>query len=317
MSRKNVVYTVPYTSMQGSDIKVPLSVMDEYKETYRQNLRDVTQGTGRLMLFAGDQKVEHLNDDFHGEGIAHEDGNPEHMFEIASKARIGAFATQIGMIARYGMDYPKIPYIVKFNSKSNVVKTAQKDPLSTGWLNHSDVLDFKKKSGLNIVGVGYTIYLGSEFENDMLTEAARLVYASQSYGLITVLWIYPRGKAVLDEKDPHIIAGAAGVGATLGADFVKVNAPKKEGVSSAEALKEAVSAAGRTKVICAGGSSMDTEKFLQTLHDQIHIAGTAGNATGRNIHQRDLNDAVHFANAVAAITFDDASVSEAMQIYSE
>ena len=32
------------------------------------NLISATGGTGRLMLFAGYQKVEHLNDDFVGNG---------------------------------------------------------------------------------------------------------------------------------------------------------------------------------------------------------------------------------------------------------
>jgi len=38
--------------------------------------------------------------------------------------------------------------------------------------------------------------------------------------------ISPGGKAVADEKDPHLIAGATGVAACLGSDFVKVNYPK-------------------------------------------------------------------------------------------
>ena len=48
-----------------------------------------------LCFFAGDQKVEHMNDDFYGDGIAPDDANPEHMFEIASRASIGVFATQL------------------------------------------------------------------------------------------------------------------------------------------------------------------------------------------------------------------------------
>ncbi len=118
-----------------------------------------------------------------------------------------------------------------------------------------------------------------------------------------------------DEKSPALIAGAAGTAACLGADFVKVNYPKAEGISSAEALKQAVQAAGRTKLICAGGSSMDVEKFLKTLHDQLHIAGASGNATGRNIHQKSLDEAVRFCNAIFAMTIEDKSVEEAMKIY--
>jgi fructose-bisphosphate aldolase/6-deoxy-5-ketofructose 1-phosphate synthase len=55
-------------------------------------------------------------------------------------------------------------------------------------------------------------------------------------------------------------------------------------------------------------------EFLQQLHDQIHIGGTVGNATGRNIHQRSLDEAVRFCNAISAITLDDASVEEANKI---
>ncbi|MDD2638102.1 MAG: aldolase, partial [Methanothrix sp.] len=134
-------------------------------------------------------------------------------------------------------------------------------------------------------------------------------------GLVTVLWIYPRGKAVKDEKEPHLIAGATGVAAALGSDFVKVNYPKKEGERSEEIFKEAVAAAGRTKVVCAGGASRDPKSFLQQLFDQIHVSGAAGNATGRNIHQKDLDEAARMCDAISAITLDDATVEEALRIY--
>ena len=97
------------------------------------------------------------------------------------------------------------------------------------------MVDFSLRSGLNILAVGYTIYLGSEHEATMLHQAARIIYDAHQHGLITVLWIYPRGKAVADEKDPHLIAGATGVAACLGSDFVKVNYPKKEGYESKDA----------------------------------------------------------------------------------
>lgn len=57
------------------------------------------------------------------------------------------------------------------------------------------------------------------------------------------------------------------------------------------------------------------EKFLAQLHDQIHVSGAAGNATGRNIHQKHLPLAVRMCNAVYAVTVEDASVSQALEIY--
>lgn len=297
------------------DIKIPLDVSPAYRGIYQKNYELVTHGSGRLMLFAGDQKIEHLNDDFFGEGITPENADPEHMFKIASRASIGCFAAQLGLIARYGMDYHTIPYLAKLNSKSHLVKTDQKDPFSKSMSTIQDVLRMREQSGVNIVGVGYTIYWGSQFEADMMQEAAQLINQAHEHGLLAVVWAYPRGSAVPNEKDPHVIAGAAGATACLGADFVKVNYPKREGITSAEALKEAVRAAGRTKLICAGGTSVEAETFFRTLYDQIHVSGAAGNATGRNIHQKPLDEAIRFCNATYAITVEGKSVDEALKIY--
>ncbi|MBI4053081.1 MAG: aldolase [Candidatus Diapherotrites archaeon] len=301
--------------LNGHNFRVPADVPPAMRETYAKNLSEATHGTGKLMLFAGDQKLEHLNDDFSGEGIAADDNDPEHMFKIAGKATIGVFAAQLGLISHYGLDYKGVPYLVKLNSKSHLVKTDQADPFSGQLVSVDDVVEFKKNSGLRILGVGYTVYLGSEFESRMLAEASEIVRKAHQHGLLVVLWVYPRGKAVKDEKDPHLIAGATGAAACIGSDFVKVNYPKKEGANSAEIFREAVKAAGRTKAICAGGSSTDARKFLQGLHDQIHISGAQGNATGRNIHQKPLDEAVRMCDAISAITLAGKSVEEAIEIY--
>ena len=297
-----------------NEIFVPCDVPSKARETYIENYRMITHDSGRLMLFAGDQKVEHLNDDFYGAGIHEDDADPEHLFRIADQARIGVFATQLGLIARYGMDYRNVPYLVKLNSKTHLVKTAQQDPLSGALWSAKQVAKFRDQTGLKIAAVGYTIYLGSTFEAQMLREAAQAICEAHKEGLLVVLWIYPRGAAVKDEKDPHLIAGAAGVAAALGADFVKVNAPKKEGENPALLLCEATKAAGRTKVVCAGGSSTDERKFIQGLYDQINVGCASGNATGRNIHQKSLAAAVAMCNAIYAITVEGKTVEEACSL---
>jgi DhnA family fructose-bisphosphate aldolase class Ia len=295
-------------------IYIPSDVPNGSINEYYNNMEIVTHGTGRLMLFAGDQKTEHLNDDFHGEGIHEDDNVPEHLFKIADNAEIGVFASQMGLISMYGNDYPEIPYLVKLNSKTHLIKKSQRDPVSLQLVDVEQVLEFKKNSRLDIMGVGYTIYLGSEYEHLMMREAAQAIFKCHQAGLLTVLWIYPRGQAVADEKDAHLIAGATGVAAALGADFVKVNPPKKDGGASAGLLIPAVKAAGKTRVICAGGSSTDPNAFLQGLHDQITVAGVSGNATGRNIHQKSLEQAVRMCNAISAITIHGKPVNEAVDI---
>jgi len=293
------------------ELHIPLDVPPQLEPLYRHNWNLATRASGRLMLMAGDQKVEHLNDDFIGSEVDEADGDPEHLFRIASRARIGCFAAQPGLISRYGRDYPEIPYLLKLNAKTKLVKTEQADPVSRLWHGIDQVKRLREQGQLQIVGVGYTIYPGSSHEAEMLSEAARLVFEAHQAGLLAVLWIYPRGQAVTDEHDAHLIAGCAGLGACLGADFVKVNPP----AGPITALREAVRAAGRTGVICAGGHETDAESFLERLHAQREQAGVAGSATGRNIHQRPLEEAVRFCNAITSLTCEHASLEEALAKY--
>lgn len=258
----------------------------------------------KLFLFAGDQKIEHLNKDFYGKNINPESADPEHLFKIADSCnkQIDLFATQLGLIYKYGQDYKNINYLVKLNSKTDLVPTEQKDPVSLALNTIEHVVEFSKTSQLSILGVGYTIYLGSEYESKMLSEASDIIYKAHKNNLLVVLWIYPRGKAVKDEFSPEIISGAAGVACCLGADFVKLNPPAgKNSLESATFLKQAVIAAGRTKVICSGGKFKEEKDFLEQISNQINIAGTAGVAIGRNLHQRSLSEAEKLSEKIANI----------------
>ena len=55
--------------MQTHNVIVPLTVPPNKNTTYRKNYLKVTNNTGRLFLFAADQKIEHLNAYFYGTGI--------------------------------------------------------------------------------------------------------------------------------------------------------------------------------------------------------------------------------------------------------
>ncbi|MFC1842029.1 aldolase [Candidatus Dependentiae bacterium] len=285
--------------MEDKKINIPATVSKEAENIYKENYNAITKSTGKLFLFAGDQKIEHLNKDFYGENIPPEVNSPEHLFKIASKGEIGAFATQMGLISQYGKEYPDVNYVVKVNSKTDVIPTEQKDPVSSQLWTVEDVLEFKQNSGLKIRGVGYTVYLGSEFENEMLSEAAHVIYEAQHAGLVTILWMYPRGKHIKDEKDADLLAGAAGVAAALGADFAKLNPTEK-----LQDLRQAIEAAGKTKIICSGGPKKDAKLFLQTIREQLKM-GTSGVAIGRNIYQNTLKQAVNITQAVSDLVYND------------
>jgi fructose-bisphosphate aldolase / 6-deoxy-5-ketofructose 1-phosphate synthase len=297
-------------------INIPCTVPKNKRAEYLKNWKIATRGTGKLFMYACDQKVEHLNDDFVGPGISPEVADPKHYFEIAKHAQIGVLGAQLGLIAKYADICPKVPLIIKANSKTNLIKKSDRDPFSNRWLAMEDIIDFKKDSGLNIVGVGYTVYIGSEFESESFGQAARIIYKAHQEGLLAVIWMYPRGQAVKNESDIHLLAGGAGVAVCLGADFVKINYPyDKPTAETAKKFREVVTAAGRTKVIPIGGAKMSEKKFLQQVHNQIHISGTQGVAIGRNIFQRPLAEAIRMADAIAAVALYDYSVENAHKIF--
>ena len=55
-------------------------------------------------------------------------------------------------------------------------------------------------NGINVVGIGYTVYIGSEYEHEMLTEATTFIRQAHEMGMISVVWMYPRGKQFLMRK---------------------------------------------------------------------------------------------------------------------
>lgn len=283
------------------EIKIPLSVPASKKSEYQHNYKLATANTGRLLLIAGDQKVEHLNDDFFGRGISQDDANPEHLFKIAAGTKGGLLATHLGLISQYGTNYRRVPYLVKLNGKSNLGTNEEKNS-SKCWWDIKDIVNFKKQSGLNIVGIGYTLYLGGAFEAKMLAKAAQAIYDAHQNGLIAILWVYPRGKNI-KEEDIHTIAGGAGIAACLDADFAKVKYPytSKNNKLIAEKFKEVTAAAGRTKIICVGGDKRNIKEILTTTKEQINISQTSGLAIGRNLHQRSLVEALKLANSLSAV----------------
>ncbi|MDP2944429.1 MAG: aldolase [bacterium] len=295
-------------------IKIPLSVPSNKKNEYLKNYRRLTNDSGHLLLIAADQKVEHLNNDFYGPGITPEDKNPEHLFKIAAASGGGVLATHLGLISRYGRDYSSLPYIVKINGKTNLGEGEKNS--SKVWWPVEEVIKFKKQSGLKVAAIGYTLYLGGIYEAKMLAKAAKAIFEAHQAGLLAILWVYPRGKNI-KEEDIHTIAGGAGVAAVLDADFVKIKYPYglKDKKATAVRFKEAVEAAGRTKVICVGGDKRPVKELLEHLKAQMSISGTSGLAVGRNLHQRPLEEATRLGAALGAIIFHDKSAAEALTIY--
>lgn len=297
------------------DTNVPADVPQKNIDTFIKNHQAITHDTGHLFLFSADQKIEHMNDDFFGPGISPHDNDPKHLFEIAHKGTIGAMATHLGLIARYAKRYSDVNYIVKLNAKTNLIQKEQRDPHSTLLWNVKDVISFQQESALALRGVGYTLYLGSTFEPEMLSQAAHVIFEAHQHGLVAILWMYPRGASITNEKNGHLIAGAAGIAAALGADFAKINPPEpSDGKTSEQWLSIAAQAAGTTKLICSGGTTIDPKLFLEKLYAQLKIGTISGCAIGRNIHQKELGQALAFTKAISALVYKNKNVEQALTL---
>lgn len=297
-------------------LDIPADVPKKSEKSFIKNLETITKKTKNLFLFACDQKIEHLNKDFYGSEISHDAGNPEHLFKIGNSGTVGALATNLGLIARWGKKYPEIPYIAKLNGKTNLVDLEIDDPFSNQLWNVEQALALRHERDINICGVGYTLYIGSKYESAMMAQAAQIINQAHNYGLVAIIWIYARAKSVTDDQDPMLISGIAGLAAALGADFVKTKPPKEgEAKSRDQWLEIGKQAAGNTRIIISGGSMIEPKVLLQNTHDYIHKGNVAGVAIGRNIFQRTEREAIALTHALSAIVYHNADVQHALKIY--
>jgi len=218
----------------------------------------------RALYLAYDQGLEHGPEDFNDKNV-----DPEYVIDIANKGKYSAFICQKGIAEKY-KDKIKIPLIIKLNGKTNLVKG---DPISR------QLCTVKEAIKLGAVAVGYTIYVGSEYESVMFKAFEKILKEAHAKGLPVIMWAYPRGKGVKGKSKAKLMAYACRVGLELGADIVKV---AYEG--NIDDLKWAVKSAGKTHVVVAGGMKK-SEKELLSKAKEIMKSGCVGLAIGRNVWQ--------------------------------
>lgn len=232
------------------------------------NLDNITR-EGKALFLAYDQGMEHGPTDFDEDNV-----DPAKVLEIADSGYFTGVILQKGIAEKYfyGKNY-KVPLIVKLNGKTNLVK--DKDPYSPL------VCSVKEALGYGAKAVGYTIYVGSEFEAEMTEEFGEIEQEAEAAGIPVIAWMYPRGKNVPEENDPKVVAYAARVGLELGADIVKVRY-----TGDLDSFKWVVQSAGEAKVVMMGGSKEEENIFLEKIKTAME-AGAIGAAVGRNIWQSD------------------------------
>jgi fructose-bisphosphate aldolase, class I len=236
---------------------------------------------GRSMLLAYDQGLEHgPSTDFNDRNV-----DPAYIMEIAAKGEFNGVVFQKGTAERYYDG--RVPLIVKVNGKTSLPKG---EPISR------QVCSVQQAISLGAKGVGYTIYLGSSFESEMLAEFGRIQEEAHEKGIAAIAWIYPRGAAVQNDTSKEIVAYAARTGLELGADAVKIKY-----TGDPNSFSWAVKSAAGVRVFMSGGPKAPTDDdFLKQVRGVMEAGGT-GLAVGRNVWQN--QDALAMADKLRKVIF--------------
>lgn len=241
-------------------------------------------GRGRFVFLAYDQGLEHGPEDFK---INPEAISPRFVLELARDHDYTAVVFQQGVALHTRDLYPEVPRLIKLNGKAAIAKGEPYSPLLCP-------VEYAVKA-LRAVAVGYTIYAGSEHEGRMFAEFAEVVRDAQAFGVPSVAWVYPRGKAVASDTAPEIVAYAARIAFELGADIAKI-----KWTGSVESFRWVCQAAAGTKVVLSGGARTESPQSFLTVVDQVMQAGGAGVAVGRNVWQRPRPEAAAISREIIA-----------------
>lgn len=222
---------------------------------------------GKAIFLAYDQGLEHGPSDFNDKNV-----NPKYIIDIAKKGKYNGIVFQKGIAEKYHKEIKqsKIPLIVKLNGKTNLFKG---EPISR------QLCTVKEALKLGAMAVGYTIYIGSDYEDEMFQEFENIQREAHKNKIPVIVWIYPRGKSIKNKSKKELMVYAARVGLEIGADMIKL-----QYFGKINDLKWAVKSAGKTKVLIAGGEKKDEKEFLKDIQE-IMSAGCVGLAVGRNIWQ--------------------------------
>ncbi len=233
---------------------------------------------GNSLILAYDHGVEHGPVDFEPQP---ESADPRNVFEVARHDAVTCIAVQKGVAEAYHPEFEdEVNLLLKLNGNSNL-------------RNPDDYYSPKQctvKYAVEELGadaIGYTMYAGSDYEDQMWKEFREVQEEARKYGVPVVMWAYPRGHGIEGnsdyggDTDPDVIAYAARLGLELGADMVKCKYP-----GSREDMEHVVNMTGKTKVVMSGGSKRSDEAFLDDVYSTIDAGGN-GIAVGRNIFQRE------------------------------
>jgi class I fructose-bisphosphate aldolase len=277
-------------------------------------------GTGYLSILPVDQGIEHSAGASFAPNPIYFD--PEAIVELAIEGGCNAVASTLGVMGAVSRRYAhKIPFIMKLNHNELLTYPNRFDQVIFG--------SVQRAWELGAVGVGATIYFGSEESTRQIVEISQAFEEAHSLGMFTVLWCYLRNSAFKqDGVDYSLSADLSGqanhLGVTIEADIIKQKLPennggylalgKDYGKTSPLVYSELTSDnpidlcryqvancyMGRAGLINSGGASSGAGDLAEAVRTAVinKRAGGTGLISGRKAFQRPMPEGVELLNAV-------------------
>jgi class I fructose-bisphosphate aldolase len=278
-------------------------------------------GTGYLSILPVDQGIEHSA----GASFAPnpEYFDPENILRLAIEGGCNAVATTLGVLGSVARKYAhKIPFILKFNHNEFLSYPNSYDQIFFASIDQA----FDQ----GCVGVGATIYFGSEESKRQIQEVTQAFAHAHELGMFTVLWCYLRNSAYkTKETDYHSAADLTGqanhLGVTIEADIIKQKLPTNNGGYNALAKEQPYGKTsklvyselttehpidltryqvancymGRAGLINSGGESgqNDLQQAVRTAVINKRAGGT-GLISGRKAFQKSMPDGIKILNGI-------------------
>lgn len=283
-------------------------------------------GTGYLSILPVDQGIEHSGAASFAKHPAYFD--PAKLIELAVEGGCNAVATTLGVLGMVARRYAhKIPFIAKLNHNELL-----------SFPNHYDQVMFgsaEQAYDLGAVGVGATIYFGSEQSDRQLGEVSEAFQEAHSLGMFTVLWCYLRNDAFKKGGTDYSLAAdltgqANHLGVTIEADIIKQKQAENNGGYKAvgfgrtdDLVYDELTSEhpidlnrwqvvncymGKVPLINSGGESRGDGDLGQAVRTAVinKRAGGSGLITGRKAFQRPMEEGVRILNAVQDVYLEPA-----------
>jgi class I fructose-bisphosphate aldolase len=283
-------------------------------------------GTGYISILPVDQGIEHSAAASFSPNPIYFD--PKNIVELAIDSGCNAVASTLGVLGMVARRYAhKIPFIAKLNHNELLSYPNIYDQVMFG--------SVQQAFELGAVGVGATVYWGSEESRHEMQEVSEAFEEAHSLGMFTVLWCYVRNSAfkkdgVNYEVSADLTGQANHLGVTIHADIIKQKLPENNGgynaigfgVTSKLVYSEYTTDnpidltrwqlvntyMGRIPLINSGGASAGAEDMADAVRTAVinKRAGGAGLIMGRKAFQRPMNEGIALINAVQDVYADPA-----------